>query len=425
MLVSRRWLSDYVQLKDLSNREVAEYLNDLGLEVEGISSSFSFDDLIIVGRVLEVSPHQGAENLSLCKIDIAKSSPLSVICGAANVRADIKVAVAQIGTILPGKIKIKRSKIRGVLSEGMLCSSKELAINDEDGGNILELPEHSTIGEKIADFLLESDTIFEISVTPNRGDCLGYLGIARELAAKLEQTLQEPRIRVNYPKIGFQLKTMLSSQIQQTSLCPRLVLFAIDQITHIPTPSWIKQRLNMCGMRSIHLIVDISNFLMLEYGQPIHTYDWDRLPGKDITIQSAYINQKIMTLDGESRVLEEGDIIVTSNHQPVALAGIMGSESSEVCPQTKRVLIEIACFNPENIRKTSKRLKLHTEASYRFERGIDINKFQQISKRFITLVYESYEEHRKFQSKTPFPHFSEDIIDKYPEPVQPKKFFLD
>lgn len=367
MIVTYNWLKEFVDF-DLGPLELADLLTMLGLEVEGVRHVGVGLDDVVVAVVEEKSQHPNADKLSLCKVNNGRET-LAIVCGAQNFKAGDKVALAQIGAVLPGNFKIKRSKIRGEESCGMLCSEKELGLAAESEG-IIVLPADFCLGVPVFDALGLKDTIFEIGLTPNRADCLSVVGIAREIAAKLGVTVKYSRPAVK--ESGTPINECAQVIVEDPDLCPRYTARYISGCSVKPSPAWLVRRLEAVGMRSINNVVDVTNYVLMEYGHPLHAFDADLLAGGMIVVRRADEGERFMTLDGQERVLTAADLTIRDGEKGVALAGIMGGENSEIRQETSNILLESAYFNPSAIRRTSKRLGLHTESSHRFERGADV-----------------------------------------------------
>lgn len=367
MKVTYSWLKEFVDF-DLSPGELADLLTMLGLEVEGMELQGSGMDDVVVAVVEEKRQHPNADKLSLCRVNNG-SEVIDVVCGAQNFKAGDTVALAKVGAILPGDFKIKRSKIRGEESCGMLCSEKELGLAEESAG-IMILPEGLVPGTPLFEALGKKDTFFEIGLTPNRADCLSTVGIAREIAAKLGSSVTYPDTAVtegNKP-----IEEITSVTVEDQELCPRYSARFISGCRIAPSPEWLVKRLNSIGLRSINNVVDVTNLVMMELGQPLHAFDGDRLSGRRIVVRRAVEGELFTTLDNQQRNLAATDLVICDAERPVALAGIMGGLNSEITSGTTSILLESATFKPSAIRATSKRLGLHTESSHRFERGVDI-----------------------------------------------------
>ena len=381
MKVTYNWLKDFVDF-DLSPDKLADLLTMLGLEVEGMESLGGGMDDVVVAVVEEKAQHPNADKLSLCRVNDG-GQILSVVCGAQNFKSGVKVALARIGAVLPGDFKIKRSKIRGEESFGMLCSEKELGLADDSEG-IMVLPDELPLGIPLFDALGLKDTVFEIGLTPNRADCLSVIGIAREIAAKSGK-------KVGYPGHGVvegtkEIHDVASVEIADPDMCPRYTARLITGCTIGASPAWLVNRLCAVGMRSINNVVDITNYVLMEYGHPLHAFDFDFLSGGKIVVRKAADGECFKTLDGQERSLQSSDLTIRDGGKAVALAGIMGGENSEVTGTTRNILLESAYFEPSTIRRTAKRLGLRTEASHRFERGADVNILVKALDRAATLI---------------------------------------
>ncbi len=368
MIVTYNWLREFVDC-DLPVAELSDLLTMLGLEVERVETVGAGMDDVVVAQVLEKNQHPNADKLSLCKVNNG-TEILTIVCGAQNFKAGDKVALAQIGAVLPGEFKIKRSKIRGEESCGMLCSEKELGLAEESAG-IMILSADLQLGMPVFSALGLKDTIFEIGLTPNRADCLSVIGIAREVAAKLGKKVKYPELR---PVEGATAVTDITSvTIEAPELCPRYTARYVSGSKIGPSPQWMVNRLKAVGQRSINNVVDITNYVLMEYGHPLHAFDFKFLSKGKIVVRQAAEGEKFDTLDGQVRTLQSSDLTICDGERAVALAGIMGGKNSEIADDTTDILIESAYFNPSAIRRTSKRLGLHTESSHRFERGTDVN----------------------------------------------------
>ena len=367
MIVTYNWLKEFVDF-DLSPEELGHLLTMLGLEVEGLRRTGEGLDEVVVAYVEERRQHPDADKLSLCTV-FDGSERLEVVCGAPNVHTGATVALARIGATLPGNFKIKRSKIRGVESCGMICSEKELGLSEEAEG-IWLLPAGLPLGEPVFAALGLKDTVYEIGLTPNRADCLSVVGVAREIAAKLGTKVTYPELRV--PETGPPIDQVAQVTIDDPDLCPRYAARYLAGCTVGPSPAWLVRRLEAVGMRSINNVVDVTNYVLMEYGHPLHAFDFDLLAGGKIVVRRAGEGETFTSLDGQERLLTARDLTIRDGERAVALAGIMGGGNSEISAATTNILLESAYFDPSAIRRTSKRLGLHTESSHRFERGADI-----------------------------------------------------
>lgn len=383
MIVTYNWLKEYVDI-DVPPEELADLLTMLGLEVERMERLFDGMDEVVVALVQEKTQHPNADKLSLCTVN-SGSELLSVVCGAQNFKAGDKVALAKVGAVLPGNFKIKKSKIRGEESSGMLCSEKELGLADESAG-IMILPPELPLGEPVFSALGLRNTVFEIGLTPNRADCLSVIGVAREIAAKLGKKVRHPGLQV--PEGETRADSVASVVIEDPELCPRYTARYISGCTIAPSPAWLVKRLQSVGMRSINNVVDITNYVLLEYGHPLHAFDFDLLKGGRIIVKRAGQGEEFGTLDGQMRELQSSDLTIRDAERAVALAGIMGGGNSEIRPETVNILLESAYFSPSSIRRSSKRLGIHTESSHRFERGTDVNQLVKALDRAASLIGE-------------------------------------
>lgn len=384
MNVTYNWLKEFVDF-DLVPEELAALLTMLGLEVESMENLGAGLDDVVVALVEEKRQHPNADKLSVCRVNNG-TEVLDVVCGAQNFKQGDTVALAQIGAVLPGDFKIKRSKIRGEESCGMLCSEKELGFAEESAGIIVFPPEIAPLGTPVFTALGRKDTFFEVGLTPNRSDCLSVIGIARDIAAKLglKLTSQDQAVVEGPENVG----SVIGVTVEAPDLCPRYAARYISGCTVAPSPEWLVTRLTTIGIRSINNVVDVTNLIMMELGQPLHAFDCDRLSGKRIVVRSAQEGEPFTTLDNQVRVLTSADLVICDAERPVALAGVMGGLNSEIENTTTSILLESAFFKPTTIRKTSKRLGLHTESSHRFERGIDINSVTRALDRAASLIVE-------------------------------------
>ncbi len=368
MKVTLNWLKEYVAI-DLSPEELSHRLTMAGLEVDAMERLGEGCDSVIVARLAEVRPHPEADRLTLCTVETG-SVTLQVVCGATNHKAGDLVALAQVGSELPGGFKIKKSKIRGQDSNGMLCSLSELGLAATAEG-ILILPVGLELGTPVFAALGLKDVRFELGLTPNRPDCLSVVGVAREIAGMTGVPLRLPVPRLQEGGEAAAGKTSVT--ILDADLCPRYAARLIEGVTIGPSPDWLVRRLEAVGMRSINNVVDVTNFVMIELGHPLHAFDFRYLRDRRIVVRRAHDGDLFATLDGQLRTLMASDLVICDGEGPVAIAGVMGGENSEVRPDTVDILLESAYFNPAAIRRTSKRLGLHTESSHRFERGADID----------------------------------------------------
>lgn len=383
MIVTYNWLKEYVDF-DFTPEELAHRLTMAGLEVDAMEKIGADLDTVIVARLATVEAHPEADRLTLCQVETGKET-LQVVCGAKNHRAGDLVALAQVGSILPGDFAIKKSKIRGVESMGMLCSEKELALAEEAEG-IMILPPGLPLGQPVFEALGLKDVRFELGLTPNRPDCLSVVGVAREVAAMAGRPLNRPTPVVN--ENGAPIEAETSVTIDDPQRCPRYAARLIKGVKIGPSPEWMVRRLESVGMRSISNVVDVTNFVLLELGHPLHAFDFNLLREGRIVVKSAGEGEVFTTLDSQPRELKDSDLTICDGQGAVALAGIMGGENSEIKPETTDVLLESAYFDPTTIRRTSKRLGIHTESSHRFERGADIDMVPLALDRAAALIQE-------------------------------------
>ncbi len=366
MKVSLSWLKEYVSF-DLSPTELADALTMAGLEVEAVDDRYAHLSSVVVGRIEDVRPHPDADRLRVCTVD-AGEKRVTVVCGAPNAEQGMVAPLALPGTVLPDGLELFRSRIRGIDSEGMLCSAGEIGLGADRSG-LMSLPPDLPIGAPIADALNLSDIVFEIGLTPNRSDCLSILGVAREVAAIAGTALGYPDIQL--PEGKGRIEEETSVTIQDPDHCPRYAARMISGIKIGPSPEWLRNRLLSIGLKPISNIVDVTNFVMMEMGQPLHAFDFDHLEEGRIVVRTAREGEKFITLDDKERTLAGDMLMICDGVKPVAVGGVMGGLNSEIEDGTTRVLIESAYFDPVSIRKTAKRLVLATDASHRFERGVD------------------------------------------------------
>ena len=383
MYLSNNWLSEYVA-HGLDAEALAELLTMSGLEVEDVVATGPSLDGVVVGHVLDVRPHPNADRLRICSVDLGEAGdeePVQIVCGAPNVATGQKVPVATVGTelMLPARdgsglapVTIKKGKIRGEVSFGMICAEDELGLGDDHDG-ILVLEADATAGQPFEAYLadrgnLPGDTVIDIAITPNRPDATSHIGVARDVAALTETALTRPEVDI--PTLGGDVDGLVSIDIQVPEDCPRFAGMVVRDVTVGPSPEWMQDRLRAVGLRPISNVVDITNFVMLEMGQPLHAYDLDRLGG-EVVVRAATAGETITTLDGEERTLPAGTVVVATPTEAVGIAGIMGGQSTEVTDATTTVFLEGAYWNPSAIRRAAKALGMQTDASYRFERGAD------------------------------------------------------
>jgi len=371
MRVSYQWLQEYVDLNGISPEELAERLTLAGIEVEAIERLGQDIDKVVVGYVLEREKHPNADRLSVCRVDVGTDEVLQIVCGAPNVAAGQKVPVALIGARLPGGVKIKKSKLRGVESQGMICSAAELGIPDrllrkDQTEGILVLPEEAEVGQSAVSFLGLDDVVLELALTPNRADCLSMIGVAYEVAAILDRPVKLPTVSLQETDRPIRFPV----RVEAPDACWRYAGRVIRNVRIAPSPQWLQNRLMAAGMRPINNVVDITNYVMLEYGQPLHAFDADRIETGEIVVRKARPGERLVTLDDVERELDEEVLLITDGNQPIGLAGVMGGANSEVTDATTTIFLEAAKFAPVSVRRTAQKLGLRSEASHRFERGV-------------------------------------------------------
>ena len=367
MNVTLNWLKNYIDF-ELSASELADRLTMLGIEVESVKQLGAELEGVVVGSVTAIRPHPNADKLVLCQVDIGETEGLQIVCGAPNVREGMLAPVATIGATLPIGLTIKRAKLRGETSHGMLCSEKELGLS-EDAAGLMELPTGLSLGTSISEALGLEEVVFELEITPNRPDCLSLIGVAREIRAEIGNPLKLPQVELNEDETDIQEITSVT--IEAPDLCPRYAARVIRGVKVGQSPAWLQQRLESVGVGVINNIVDITNFVLMEYGQPLHAFDYHKLAENRIVVRRAAAGENLTTLDEIDRELTSDMLVIADAEKPVALAGVMGGYDSEITETTADVLLESAYFNPSSIRATAKALGISTEASYRFERGAD------------------------------------------------------
>ncbi len=385
MKISLNWLNDYIDLKSIPVDQIISTLNMSGLEVEDVINEREIYKDFISALVVEKVKHPNADKLSVCKVSDGKNI-LQVVCGAPNVQADQKIVFAPIGTIIPnGGYKISKAKLRGVESFGMICSENELLISNDHSG-IMVLDNSVKEGTPISDVLGLNDVILDIAITPNRPDALSHIGVARDLSALFNLELKIPSIKLI--ESAKESSSAAEIIIEDKKNCPRYSSRIILNVDIKESPEWLKNRLTKIGLRPINNVVDVTNYVMYECGQPLHAFDLDRLEGKKIIVGSTDVESKFVTLDSKERDLPKNTLLICDAAKPIAIAGVMGGENSEINSATKNILIESAYFNPSSIRRTSRLLGLSTDASYRFERTTNFDQTVWASERAAQLISE-------------------------------------
>lgn len=379
-----RWLQDFVDIPWKAH-ELAHRLTRAGAKVEGVHSLDHDYSGVVVGRIVERAPHPDSDTLTVCRVDVG-GRQVQAVTGAPNVREGLLVPVALPGASLPGLgSAVAEVTVRGVRSEAVLCSERELGISDDHSG-VMELPGDLVPGQALTEALALDDAVLEIEVYPNRPDHLSVYGIAREVAAITGAQLRQPETAV--AEADERVEEAAKVEVLDPDLCPRYIARVIRGVRIGPSPAWLQQRLRAAGMRPINNVVDVTNYVMLELGQPLHAFDYHRVSGRKIVVRRARPGERITTLDGQERDLDPEMLLICDAERPVAVAGVMGGEDSEVRPETTDILLESANFNAVSIRKTSKRLGLRTEASYRFERDLDPHLAEVAADRAARLIQE-------------------------------------
>lgn len=405
MLISLDWLKQYVDIKeDIPQLENA--LTMIGQEVEAIDIQGKHLDNVVIGQITEYGKHPNSDKLTLLKVNVGGEEDLQIVCGAPNHKLGDKVVVAKIGAVLPGDFKIKKSKIRDVESFGMLCSQVELGVG-EDGDGIIILPEDAPIGEEYRKYAGLDDVIFELEITPNRPDCLSHIGIAREVAAYYGRKVKYPSYTLN--EVIDSVNNYAKVRIEDKERCKRYMGRVIRNVTVAESPEWLKKRIRAMGLKPINNIVDITNFVMFEYNQPMHAFDLDKLENSTVVVRAAENGEKITTLDGVERELVNGELVIADEVKPIAIAGIIGGQATQIEAETKNVFLEVAYFTPDNIRKSAKKLGIVTDSGYRNERGLDIENLPEVIDRAAALIAE-----------VASGEVLDEVIDKYIE--KPQKF---
>ncbi|MEA5570073.1 phenylalanine--tRNA ligase subunit beta [Calothrix sp. UHCC 0171] len=394
MRISLNWLRELVEIK-LTPEELAETLTMAGFEVEDIEDRRTWANGVVIGRIVQREQHPNADKLSLCQVDIGKGENLQIVCGAANARADIVVPVATVGTYLPNiDLKIKPAKLRGVPSNGMICSLKELGLPTDVDGIHIFTEENLQLGSDVRPFLGLDDVVLDVTATANRADALSMVGIAREVAALTGGKLSIPETNLSNLKSLSSENTSLNLKIEETKACPAYLGTVVENVKIAPSPEWLQQRLRAAGTRPINNVVDITNYVLLEWGQPLHAFDRERLQaigGKEnltIGVRFANAGETLKTLDGQTRNLASQNLLITCNDKPVALAGVMGGAESEVHEGTQNLILEAALFDNVAIRRSSRSVGLRSESSSRYERGVNFAGLEIAGDRALSLFVE-------------------------------------
>ncbi len=406
MNISYNWLKEYIDI-DLTPIELAEKLTDAGLEAVIVDQFPEFFKTIRVGHVISREKHPDADKLSVCQVDLGDGDSHQIICGAPNVAAGQNVAVATIGTTFPEGMRIKKAKLRGVVSYGMICSESELELSDDHSG-IMVLDEAAIPGVDMTSYLSGNDVSLELDLTPDRSDALGHIGVARDLAALLGKTIKKPEAVL--AESNELTADLISVEIEDQAACPRYAARLVKNITISDSPVWLQQRLQAVGIRSINNVVDASNYILMETGHPLHTFDLRHVEGEKIIVRMAKEKEQITTLDGKKRELDDKVLLICDGQKPVAVAGIMGGENSEVKDDTTDLLLESAYFDPVVVRRGARKLQLATDASHRFERGTDPNGIPYALDRLAGLIV-----------KLAGGEITRGQVDAYPQKINPVK----
>ena len=368
------WLSDYTDITGVTPKEYSDKMTMSGSKVEGVENLGKDIDKVVVGKVLECEMHPDSDHLHVCMVDVGEGEPIQIVCGAPNVAVGQKVPVALNGATLPGGVKIKKGKLRGVMSNGMICSHDELGIEPSRLGyepeyGILVLDENAEIGSDVKDLFGLNENVVEFEITSNRPDCFSIIGLARETAATFKKPFSVPSPKVK--EVGGDINDMLSVEILDKDKCKRYCARAVKNVKIGPSPKWMRERLEACGVRAINNIVDITNYVLLEYGQPMHAFDIRDIAGGKIAVRRANDGEVIKTLDEQDRTLINDDLVIADNERAIAIAGVMGGFNSEIKDDTTTVVFESAMFDAASVRLTAQRVGLRTEASSRYEKGLD------------------------------------------------------
>ncbi|AHA04914.1 phenylalanine--tRNA ligase subunit beta [Pediococcus pentosaceus] len=393
MKLSYKWLSKYLEL-DLEPKDLAEKIERTAVEVDSVTRLDYKLKKIVVGHTLEVTEHPDSDHLHICQVDVGEEEPIQIVCGAPNIAADQDVIVALHGSRIKDNVKIKRSKMRGVPSNGMICALQEIGYPDNvvpkdyaDGIYVFPADSHVKPGDSVMEALGMDDDVIDTSVTPNRGDMFGMNGNAHEIAAILDQKANFEVLKVqDEQKSADTLADQIKVEIDEQDVAPVYKLMAIENVKIAPSPFWLQTTLMKAGIRPINNVVDVTNYIMLKYGQPLHAYDLDQLKGQTISVAPAGENVKFTTLDDEKRDLRPEDLVITADGTPIAMAGVMGGMATEVSDQTQNIVIEAAIFDPIKVRKTARYHNLHSEAAMRFERGIDYSSLDDALNEAASLV---------------------------------------
>lgn len=409
MLLSIKWLKELVDF-DLTIEELDQTLTMLGIEVEGVIDYSKKYDKFYTAKVISKEKHPDADKLSICKVSDGKEER-TIVCGAPNVDAGQTIVLATEGAFVPGpEFEIAKRKVRGVESNGMICSQDELELGESTGG-IWVLPEGTEIGQPLANYLELNDTIFDISLTPNKADCISHLGVARDLAAYLRTKVKTENKPLD--EKGENISKSLSVEILDAEKCPRYSARVIRNAKIQESPDWLKNRLIAIGLRPINAAVDVTNYVMYECGQPMHAFDLDKVAGGKIVVKTVENKTKFTTLDSKERELDDQMLMICDAEKPIAVGGVMGGENSEIDDNTTNIILESAFFHPSSVRRTSKKLAIQSDSSYRFERGVDHENIVNALNKATAMIAE-----------LTGGEIAEGMIDVYPEEIKRKEIKL-
>ncbi len=409
MRISLNWLKEFVDIP-VGVDELAHQMTMLGIEIESIERPWEDITKVYVGQIKSIEPHPDADKLVVCKTDVGQGEPLQIVCGAKNMKEGDKVPTAIVGATLPGGFKIGKRKMRGVPSQGMMCSATELGLGDDHSGLLILDPDTPVGADCIKLFGLD-DVVLDIEVTPNRGDWASMIGVAREVAALYSTSFRVPEVTVT--ETAQQAADLASVTIEDADLCPRYIGRVLPKVAMGPSPLWMCQRLIAAGQRPISNVVDITNYVLLETGHPLHAFDYNKLAENRIVVRRAKEGESIITIDGETHKLDTERLIIADAERPVAVAGVMGGQESEVGEGTTQVLLESAYFNPVSVRRTARTLGLQTEAAAHFQRGADPEMAHYAINRTTALLQE-----------LAGAEVAQGLIDEYPAPLEQKEVQL-
>ncbi|WP_461218976.1 phenylalanine--tRNA ligase subunit beta [Lapidilactobacillus salsurivasis] len=389
MKISYQWLNQMVDLHGIDPQKLADQVSVTGIEVASVIAPDAGLKKIVIGHILSTKPHPDSDHLTLCQVDLGAAEPVQIVCGAPNVAADQYVIVALPGSRIAGNVKIKRGKMRGEASEGMICGLQEIGFSDsvvpkEFANGIYVFPQPEPVGDPVFPYLGMDDRLIDFDITPNRADTLGMHGAAYEVGAMLHEQPRFPEVNLN--ATGLPTRELIKVDVENPELVPQYLMRVVQNVTIKPSPLWLQIRLWNNGIRPINNVVDVTNFVLLEYGQPLHAFDYDKIPSKQIVVRTARADEQLTTLDDEAWTLRPTDLVITDGTKPLALAGVMGGLDSEIDEQTTNVLLESAVFNGTAIRKTAQWTNLHSEASTRFEKGINQDDVGQALDRAVQLL---------------------------------------